>query len=319
MTELLKSIKADLTDRRILPIVVVVVVALVGAGAYAALSGGSGSSEHSAAVAVIHHPGVTGIAVSQSQNGAGQALAETTNGVPGQRHGAAHDPFVALPGPATVKTATVTTASTGKGAEQSNASSGSGSGSSGSSSKGSSEPSPSSKPTTHSQPKSKTVYKVALQFGQVPGPELVSYPALTKPTPLPSSSQKLIEFLGVSGVGESKGGSGKDATFALAGEVILHGEGVCRPSPTQCSLISLKVGQAEQLEFFSASGPPVTWELRVSNITTDTTTVTTTVTHGLRAQTALLASAGLRWSSQPGVIVWAHPRSHAHSAAHARH
>jgi hypothetical protein len=336
MNDFLKSLKEDLSDRRLLPLVAVAVVALVAAIGFVALGGGSSSSAPPPPTATPLAPGARGISVTQSAPST--AVAETTDGAKAQRNGSARNPFSLLPG-TQVKVAVATASGSSSATSKASASTGStGTGSTGggsttgtktgSSTPKSSTPSTGSKPTTSTPT---TTYSVAIEFGQLPPagsgitPQLTSYPSLTKPTPLPSHASKLIEFLGVSGVGQSKGGSGKEATFALAGEAILHGNGICRPSPAQCSVITLKAGQLEQLEFFSSTGLLVPWELRVTNITTDTTTVTTTVTRrALRAQasngrTALLASAGMRWSSQPGVIVTVHPRSRAHSAAHARH
>jgi hypothetical protein len=334
MNEFFKSLKDDLSDRRMLPFVAVAVVALVAAIGFVAVGGGSSSSTAPPAATPLA-PRAAGIAVTQRVPGSEQAIAETTDGAKAQRHGSARDPFSVLPGTETkVAVATVS----GRSSASSKSSSSTGStgtgGGSATSTKTETTAPKSSTPSTGITPKSSkqtTVFSVALEFGQLPpagsgiAPQLTPYPSLTKPTPLPSHTSKLIEFLGVSGVGETKGGSGKEATFALVDEAILHGNGVCRPSPVQCSLISLKVGQAEQLEFFSTAGSLAAWELRVTAITTDTKTVTATAaSRALRAQasngrTALLASAGMRWSSRPGVIVWAHPRSSAHSAAHARH
>jgi hypothetical protein len=334
MNEFFKSLKDDLSDRRMLPLVAVAAVALVVAIGFVALGGGSSSSTPAPTATPLAR-GAAGIAVTQSAPGSEHAVAETTDGAKSQRHGSARDPFSVLPGTETkVAVATVSGAgsATSKASSESSAASGSAGGKSTSSPKTETTKPTSSTPSTGVTPKSSkqtTVFSVALEFGQLPPPgsgitpQLTPYPSLTKPTPLPSHTTKLIEFLGVSGADVAKGGGGKEATFALATEAILHGNGVCRPSPVQCSLISLKVGQAEQLEFFSTSGLLAAWELRVTAITTDTRTVTTSATtRALRAQasngrTALLASAGLRWSSRPGVIVTVHPRSSAHSAAHA--
>ena len=61
---------------------------------------------------------------------------------------------------------------------------------------------------------------MAVEFGQLPVTDttpLTPYENLKLLTPLPSSTQALIVFRGVTA-------GGKSATFTLVGEAILHGE-----------------------------------------------------------------------------------------------
>jgi len=329
MTEFLKSVKADLLDRRLLPLVALVAVALVGAVAYVALSGGGSSAPpHVAAVLTPVSPGGVGLATSQAVTSSGRAVAETANGTTQQRHGAAHDPFAPLPGSVTTVTA-ASTSSTLKGAASSS-SAGSGaktepskpaaSSPSSTGSSGSSQPAP-------SKPKPKTLYKVAVQFGVLPSGTapanavLQSYLDLSKATPLPSAKEKLIEFLGV-----TVAGSSRSASFAIDAELLPSPTGAasCLPSTAQCKVIDLKEGKTEQLLYLAPNGTSVTYELRVVSIVSSTAS-SASVNSVLRAQSDAagrllgggpLSLAGLHYSSLAGVLVFggAHASS-AHAAA----
>jgi hypothetical protein len=324
MTDFFASLKDDLTDRRLLPLVIVVGALLAAALAYALLGGGSG-----AAPAVPSSPlpaiAASGKPISQVQTGVTGAIAETANGTVAQRRGKAINPFRPIPG--TKTTTTVAVAKVGP----SSSSSGSSSGSSASSTSTSQQSSGSGSSTSSGTPKPKpapaktapkTIYNVAIEFGPItePATPLQPYAALSKPTPLPSASETLIEFLGV-----TANGSGHTATFALVGEAILHGEAACHPSQTQCQLITLKQGATEQLAFVTATGQPAAlYELRVVSIAA-VKAGAAAVSRVMRAQAdlaqepggsdSLLGAAGMRFSSQPGVIVFAgHSPFGAHSA-----
>jgi hypothetical protein len=255
---------------------------------------------------------------------------ETTNGSSSGHHGVAHDPFASLPGSEPAKTTATAESSTSSARSSSSAGGGEAAStkpSSGSAPSGGSSGSGSttSKIFTPSKPsKPKTVYKVALQFGALPAgvapanAELTAYAGLTKATPLPSAKEKLIEFVGV-----AKTASGKSASFSVTGEVILHGQGSCLPSPSQCQVIDLKPGKAEQLEYLSPAGTLVTYELRVVSITSTSASaaaVAKIARVDARAASRLFvvggafALSGLRFSSQTGVLVFG---SHGASAARA--
>ena len=98
MTDFLGSLKADLLDRRMLPLLALVGVALVGALAYAVLGGGSSSTSPTATTSAPPISlGAPGIAISQAPSSASQAIAETTSGSARQRGGSSRDPFTPLP------------------------------------------------------------------------------------------------------------------------------------------------------------------------------------------------------------------------------
>jgi hypothetical protein len=106
-------------------------------------------------------------------------------------------------------------------------------------------------------------------FGQVPepsstalSPELKSYSSLKRLEPLPSSSDPLIVYTGVST-------SGKGAIFTLVHEAILSGYAVCLPSTSQCQMIDMAAGETEQLNFLTSSGKTVFYQLKVLSIKKD--------------------------------------------------
>jgi hypothetical protein len=327
MNDFVKALTADLRDRRFLPLVALVVVALLAAVAYAALGGGSSATPPAATAAQA--PGAGGIAATQASPET--AVAETTNGGPDQRKGKAHDPFKLLPGAekketgssTSTSTSTSTSSATSTPSAKSEGSSGSGSGSKSGSGSGEAE----SKPSKPSKPaKSKTVYHVAVLFGVVPPgtapliAQLTPYQSLKLLTPLPSASRPLIVFRGVTA-------KGKAATFSLVGEAILHGQAACLPNATQCQAIDIRPERYEQLEYLTATGEVVTYELRVVSITAKKASAASVKSFlASRSKTGreVLRKADmfdipmLRSSSQPGVLVFAARPAHAaraHSAA----
>ena len=317
MNDMLKGLKADLTDRRMLPLVGIVVAALIAAIAYAALGGSSSSTppapSASTALPTVPH----GIAVTEDQSSDTEAVAETTDGAKTQRGGASRDPFHELPDSITGNKAPETSGSSTSVASSSSASSSSTSSTS-STEKHSSESSGggSTKPAApHKQSKPTTIYHVALEFGVVPAgpstepPALTPYTALSKATPLPSPKERLIEFVGVT---VTHGGQ-KSASFAIDGELILKGSGACLPSTTQCQVVDLPVGASEQMEYFSPSGALVNYELRVVSITSSKASAADVkgvlraqglISHHLLGDGGALHEAGLRFSSLAGVLVF---------------
>ena len=284
MNGFLNSLKADLLDRRLLPIVIVVGAGLAAALAYAVLGGGSsGGASARLPVSTPLAPGSALIAVTPVQPGAGRAVAETTSGASQQRRGASRNPFAPLPGAASASTATSASTSTTVSkisASSSGASASSGStssskaassvgASSGSAASGSghsvtSQSSPEPKPVQPAKPQ--RVYAVTAAFGAAPlgplqpGVTLAQFANLRHRQALPSAKQQLVTFRGV-------GASGKSATFTLLGEALLHGPAACVPSPSQCLSISLRPGQTEELEFLASDGSVTGYKLQVLSIT----------------------------------------------------
>ena len=329
MSDFLSSVKADLADRRLLPLVVLVGLGLVAALAYAVLGGGSSAAVPTSA---LGGGSATPAGVAISQTTPEKAVAETTGGASQQRSGAVRNPFTPLAEPQAKKAAsTATTSTTSKAApaaspspSTSSSSAGSGTGSSkGSGGPGGTTPATPSKPSTPAKPK--TVYHVAVLFGALPAPatpqtaQLTPFENLKLLTPLPSDKQPLIIFRGTVG--------GKSATFTLVSEAILHGPGACLPSTTQCEAIDLREGQAEQLEYLSPTGQSVVYELRIVSIVSSKASSATikSIYRGeskagreLLGHNGLEAIPDLRYSSQPGVLVFATRRAFAARSRHGR-
>lgn len=265
--DFIASLKEDLLSKRLLPFLVVLGVVLVAAVAYAVLGGGS-STGTPAVSASSGSTVVAGVAVSQAPANPDQPISETTEGTSKQHHGVAHDPFTPLPA---AKQASSTSAKSAKTSSPSSSAGSSATSSAGSktstSSAGGAAPTPTPAPTPTAPAKPKPpepVYRVLALFGLAPVPPAVTSPLtpyanIKRLTPLPSAQAPLVVFMGVTS-------GGKSATFTLVGEAILHGNGVCLPSASQCQAIDLQPGHAEQLEYLPPDGQTITYELKVVSI-----------------------------------------------------
>jgi hypothetical protein len=274
MNAFFDSLKSDLFDRRLTPLLALLGVALLAAIVYAAIGGGS-SSTSPAASTPLAAPKTTGIAVTAAAS-TKPPVAETTSGAAEQTGGgAARNPFEPIPGAKSSSTATTPasasaapasgSAASGESGSGGSSSEGSGSGSGGSGSGGSgSETNPHSGGTQQHKKASKA-YRVSVLFGTAPAGTpaltagLTSYEDLKRQQPLPSATQPLIVFRGVVA-------GGKSATFTLVGEAILRGSAACLPSASQCQAIDLKEGDTEELEYVPLGGTAITYELHVVKI-----------------------------------------------------
>jgi hypothetical protein len=335
MSEFLDSLKADLLDRRMRPLLALVGVALLAALGYAVLGGGGSSSTTPSASTSLPPVslGAPGIPISQAPTtpNPNQALAETTSGSAQQLGGPSRDPFVPLGG--TLKTSAASTATSTSATAGSKAS---GSGSTTASSPESSASSKTSTETTPAAPskptpaKPQTVYDVAIQFGPIPpgltaaSAQLTPYTKLKRQTPLPSAKQPIIVFRGVTA-------GGKSATFTLVGEAILRGVAKCLPSTSQCQAIELKSGQSEEFEYLPPTGAAVTYLLQLVEISSMQATAAaartafrgeSTAGRQLLKRIGLLALPGMHYSAAKGVLVLAaRPAvaAHAHTAPASAH
>ncbi|HXB63967.1 MAG TPA: hypothetical protein VNV42_03715 [Solirubrobacteraceae bacterium] len=282
MTEILRSLKADLLDRRLLPILVVLGALLLGAIAYVVLDGGgSGEAGTPVAAGASPAPASSGpkLVVTQSAGNPHAAVAETTVGVRYQHKPGTHDPFAPLP---TVKPkSAATNSSSSSSSSSTSAGSGSGSSSTGAgspSSSGGASTTP-SQPTSPTKPKPKPkvehklVSVVGVKFGPIPDPgqpaQLVPDENVKQGEALPSRDNPLVVFAKLSG-------DHKQAIFTLVREAILKGPAVCMPSETQCEQISLQAGQAEELSYVEPTGQSVAYELVLEKISWHEETVKAT-------------------------------------------
>jgi hypothetical protein len=312
MSEFFDSLKADLLDRRLLPILALVGVALVAAVAYAALGGGSASTSGPTA-ASSPAPAATkvgSIPVSPASTSSEQPVAETTDGASHQHGGATRNPFTPLPG---AKTASTSPSSGEKSATSSSPStSGSASAPSASTptkSSGGTSPAPT---TPKPAPKPQVVYQVDVLFGAgpagtlAPNIQLTPLNDLTRLEPLTTAGGEApLVFAGVAA-------GGKSAIFTLVREVILHGPAICGPSASQCQTIRLSPGQVEELEYIVPGGQSLIYKLQLVSIAAVKASAAkaASVFHSesktgreLLRHAGLSALPGMRYSTEKGVVV----------------
>jgi hypothetical protein len=315
MNDFFDSLKSDLLDRRLIPVLGLLAVVLIAAIAYAVLGGSSATAPNTASAPVTPVAKVPGIAVSEVKTADVTAGAETTSGSPQQTGGASRNPFAPMPG---VKQAQAASAAATSGSGSSAATgSGSPAASSPTTSTGGSTPAPAEetkKPSTPTKPKDKqTVFHVDVLFGTAAAATPPQNAALTPfnelklQQPLPSGSQPLVVFRGVIA-------GGKSATFTLVGEAILRGPAVCLPSASQCQAIDLKPGQTEELEYLPPGADAVIYELNVVSISSGKAKLSSA--HSafggesktgleLLRRSGLQGLSGLRYSTTKGVLVFA--------------
>ncbi len=285
MSEILQSLKSDLLDRRLLPIVVALCLALAGAVAYVVLDGGGSSAPGpppSAASGgptpspVSHGPN---LAVSEAKANPHVAVSETTEGARYRHKPGSHDPFTPLPSPKTASEATAKSTTSSVSSPSTSSSSTSVEKSSPSSTNtggATTTPSTPVKPAPKKQ-KPKIVYAVSVQFGVMattPGAvsQLTPYTDLKRLEALPSAQETRLTFSGARG-------NGKGAVFALSREAILKGQGTCIPSAEQCEAIDLEAGQSEELTYLEPDGQSVPYELKIVSITKESSTASAASVH----------------------------------------
>ncbi len=264
MNGFLGSLRADLSDRRLLPVLAVLAVALLGALAYVALGGGSSSTPTPAPASIGASSPATGatgaVAISQAPASTAKAVAETTSGASQYSGHSGHprNPFTPLP---QSKSKTAAAASTSTPAP-------SPSGSGSESSPTQTTPAAAPQPSAPAKPKVYVHYHVTVQFGLIPATaegappapaQLKTYADMPLHELLPGKEDPQLAYSGVTK-------SGKEAMFSLTGEAILHGGATCKPSPTQCEAIALQAGQSETLEVIGATGQVSTYELKLLSI-----------------------------------------------------
>jgi hypothetical protein len=327
MSEFFDSLKGDLLDRRLLPLLALVAVALVAAVGYAALGGGGSSTANPPAASSPSPQASTkagSISVTPATTGAQQPVAETTDGVSHQHGGSSRNPFTPLPG---AKTASTSTSAATSGSSSSPSSSSAPS-TSPAPTKSSGGTSPA--PTTPAKPtpaKPKVAYQVDVLFGAgpvgtiPPTIQLTPLNDLTRLEPLTSSGGEApLVFAGVAA-------GGKSAIFTLVREVILHGPAVCGPSASQCQTIRLSPGQIEELEYIVPGGQSLLYKLQLVSITAVKASAAKAASlfraeskagRALLRRDGLAALPGMRYSQDKGVVVIGGWSAFAARAARAR-
>jgi hypothetical protein len=319
MSKFFDSLKGDLLDRRLLPLLALVAAGLLAAIAYAVLAG-SGSSTPTSASAPVATP-AAGIAVSAVSTTGEAGTVETTGGAK-QSANPGRNPFTPLPelktksSPSSSSTSSTSATSTSGSAPTGAVPSSGSSAPSGASE--STTPTPKAKPKKQPQP----AYDVSVLFGATAAGTpalsagLKAFDALELQQPLPEAKNALVVFRGAMT-------GGKSATFTLVGEAILRGEATCLPSTAQCQAIELKEGQTEELEETPVGGTPVVYELYLLGIKRNTSATSTEGASvresqaGLKLlrEAGLQALPGLRYSrAGKGVLVLASHRAFAAGA-----
>jgi hypothetical protein len=254
---LLQSLRTDLLDRRVLPIVIALGLAFAGAIAYAVLSGAS-SAKPVAAGSTVTPPVPRGaaLAVAQAPANPHAAVSETTEGGRYRHREGAHNPFAPLPSPKTPTTSTATQPTSPAPSPESKSTPASSS----PSSSGGAGTTPSTPAPAH---KRKTVHHVVETVSALFGPapttpgqlsQLTPYATVKQGEPLPSAENPVVVF-------KSLGSDNKSALFTFAREVIPKGPATCKPSTSQCESILLPLGGAEELSILEPTGQTVVYEL----------------------------------------------------------
>ncbi len=283
MNEILNSLKSDLLDRRLLPVLVALCLALAGAVAYVVLDGGgsseAGTTPSAAAGAArggaFKQPGGShgpNLAVSEAKANPNAAISETTEGARYRHKPGSHDPFTPLPSPKTASSSAAKSSGTSSVSSPSTSSSSTSveKSSPSSTNTGGSTTTPSTPVKPAPKKKPKTVYVVSAQFGVLATTagtlsQLTPYPDLKRLQQLPSAQDVRLVFSGARG-------NGKGAVFALSLEAILKGPATCIPSAEQCEAIDLEAGQSEELTYLEPDGQSVPYELKVLSITKESST-----------------------------------------------
>jgi hypothetical protein len=246
-----RSIWTDLVEKRLLPVVALLVIALV-AIPFVLTGKKDSSTTTPIAAGPINPP-----ADAQPADLAGVKLV-----VPTARHGAASNrsPFT-QPHVAAVKVHTINTIPT---PTNSGGNTGGGNGGGGNGGGGSTPFVPSSPPsipptTTKPAPANPDDYRVTLRVGQAG--DLNVHKDVERLTPLPSTLDPFFVFMGVTD-------NGKTAVFLVSSDAKATGDGTCKPTPTNCQTVEMKV---QDVEFFdvdtSADGSnPVQYELDLTRI-----------------------------------------------------
>ncbi len=270
----LRSILADLREKRLWPVALLLVVLLVAAPVL--LSMGGDPAEPAAQVAGVPAGSASAAAI------AAEVTLDTSKPKPQQRPGALRDPFrprrasatrttTGTSAPAAPATSSASSAEGSSGSSSTpsaSASAGSGAGaSSGSTPSGTSSPAATTpttpttttpattttaaKPPVPPVPAARQTLQVDLRFNEVGGTAKrlpAARPDALRLAPLPSAAEPTVVYLGIL---EDR----KTAAFLLSGAAAATGEGHCVPRPGDCQALEVPVGGTEYLDMGDAGAP----------------------------------------------------------------
>lgn len=300
---ILRDIKTDLVEKRLWPVAALLLVALV---AVPLLLGSSAPAEKTSATAASATP-----AAEPPPSGTSVVALEAPRGrAPLAGH--AKDPFAQkfLPKPAPEPSSTTGQPSTG----QTGTSGGGQPGASGGESGGSGNTGGSGTGGGGKKPvyTTATVDATLTRAGGRPR----TYRGLQRLTPLPSSLDPILVFLGVLQ-------DGRTAVFLVSSDAKAQGDGRCKPSRSTCQTVQLKAGQTEFFDLETTNGT-VQYELDLIRIRTGSGSARSAAAAGrasragrraLRAHRSDFAlPAGYSWSAATGRLVWHAPRRGSHAA-----
>jgi len=292
---LLRDIKTDLVEKRLWPVAALLAVALV---AVPLLLGSSAPPENSADTTANVPP-----AAQAPPSGTSVVALEAPVGrAPLAGH--AKDPFVQkfLPKPAPEPSGT-TGAPAGGQPPSSGGQGGSsgGGGSTGSGNGGGNSGGGGKKPVYTTA----TVDATMTRAGGRPR----TYRGLQRLTPLPSSLNPILVFLGVLA-------DGRTAVFLVSSDAKAQGDGSCKPSRSTCQTVQLKAGQTEFFDLKTSIGT-VQYELDLIRVRSGAGSARSAARAGRRALKARGADftlpAGYSWDSATGRLRWHAPRGHRHT------
>lgn len=226
----LQNILADLRDKRLWPVAIALLVGIVAVPTVLARK----SSEEGAAPG----PAVPAVGASAAGAPAGEVAIALDVSAPGarDRKGEVRNPFEQLfvPKPEVVGGAPLESGDAkGGGADGAPAGDDAQDGSSG------------KPPAAEPKAKTTTFYELSLRFGQAGSMRTID--DIARLTPLPSANDPFFVFLGVKD-------DGRTAVFLVSSDAKATGDGVCKPSDSDCQTIELKAGDTEFFDLTTESG-----------------------------------------------------------------
>jgi hypothetical protein len=247
----LRNVLHDLVEKRLWPVAVALLVALVAVPVV--LGGGSDDgAEPATDVAPSASVPVTSAKV--------VSLDEETGTGEVTRKGDLRNPFKQqhLPKDTTTATAqaivTATNNLVGSGNSPSSPSTGGSSPSGGGGGIQTPTPTPVQVPA---KPNPKDLYRVDVRFGEIG--DLKTDKNVARLTPLPSSSNPLIVFLGLKKDAET-------AVFLVSSDAVPSGDGKCRPSTRDCETVEMQWGDTELFDVQTGTAGVVQYRLDVRNV-----------------------------------------------------